>query len=602
MGRRTEIAILLVILGVAAALRFSGISWGLPHPYHPDEGSILFHALAFGTGDLNPHWFRWPSLFMYGMFGVYGIYYVIGRIAGLFGAPMDLIRSYLTDPTPFWLMGRTVSALAGVATVWVTWLIGRRSFGRFYALVAAAILAVTYLHVRDSHYATPDVVTTFLASVSLLLAVAAADTGRLRTLVLSGLLAGLAASAKYPGVLAFAGTAAAFVLLARRGRIGSVGLFAPAVAGVVGFVAGTPFSVLSPSEFARDIAMQFGMVSSSGGPAIPMSFTAGLAEIVTKSLGRGVGYPVLILAALGVLAPLVVGRRGRVDLAGDAAGDRRRSAHPATAIPVVLAYALAVLVVMSLLTVKRSTYLTPALPAIAVLAAGGLSALFRASGIPRRNVAAAVVAVALVIFACIPSVRFDRALAAPDTRTVAQRWMEQNIPAGSRIALETYGPVLNPSTAQLELLAGATATDVETWQGPKRRLAEMRLEAGRKRAPQYEVYGIDWWDEPFSLPDPWNEPVGLAAAVESLGIRYVVLTSKAQQYRDMAGAEQPRVATTWAFVDWLHERAELLRRFQADVDVPPVDRGTGRSFHNPVIEIYEMKSLEGRESMEPEDL
>ncbi len=54
-----------VILAVAAALRLWGVTWGLPHAYHPDEGSILIHALGFGTGDLNPHWFRWPSLFMY---------------------------------------------------------------------------------------------------------------------------------------------------------------------------------------------------------------------------------------------------------------------------------------------------------------------------------------------------------------------------------------------------------------------------------------------------------------------------------------------------------------------------------------------------------
>ena len=90
MSRRAEILILLAILAVATCVRLWGIDWGLPHPYHPDEGSVLFHSLGFGTGDLNPHWFRWPSLSMYEMFGVYGVYFVIGKLSGLFAAPADL--------------------------------------------------------------------------------------------------------------------------------------------------------------------------------------------------------------------------------------------------------------------------------------------------------------------------------------------------------------------------------------------------------------------------------------------------------------------------------------------------------------------------------
>ena len=142
MVRRAEPLVLLIILAGATFLRFRGIDWGLPYPYHPDEGSVLFHALGFGTGDLNPHWFRWPSLMMYGMFGVYGGYYVIGRLLGTFGAPLDLVRSYLSDLSPFWLMGRYVSAAAGVITVGVTHRLGRHSLGRSVGLVSALFLPV----------------------------------------------------------------------------------------------------------------------------------------------------------------------------------------------------------------------------------------------------------------------------------------------------------------------------------------------------------------------------------------------------------------------------------------------------------------------------
>jgi len=590
MSRRGEILVLLGVLALAAAIRLSGIRWGLPHPYHPDEGSILFHALAFGTGDLNPHWFRWPSLGMYEMFGVYGVYFVAGRLAGTFSGSSDLVRQYLTDLTPFWLMGRLASAVAGVATVWVTWLIGRRAYNRFVGVVAAAVLAVVYLHVRDSHYATPDVLTTFLASVSLLFAVNACGGGRSRSLMVSALFAGLAASAKYPGGIAGVGTVAAFFYLWSRREVAFGTIVGIAILGLVGFVAGTPFSVLSFGEFRRDIVMQYTMVSTAYGPVFQKSFSAGLAEMLGGTLARGVGLPVLALTLVGFFVPTRVWE----DAGGDA-GDRASGAAAGSRI-VLVAYVLAILVVMALLTVKRSTYLTPALPAVALLAAAGLSALFfrrdRRGGLGLATVAAVV----LVVVTAMPSLRFTRALGAEDTRTLAKRWVESNIPAGESIAVETYGPVLHPTTEQLRMAMEESDTAVETWEGPKRALAELKLDIGRSREPQYRLYGIDWGEDAHRLPGPWEAPDELAGAIEDHGIRYVILTSKAEQYRPMDDAEPPFISVRWAFNEWLTGNARVVERFVADEDVPPIDRGAGRSFHNPVIEVYEIVGNAGTAS------
>ena len=584
MSRRAEILILLAILAVATCVRLWGIDWGLPHPYHPDEGSVLFHSLGFGTGDLNPHWFRWPSLSMYEMFGVYGVYFVIGKLSGLFAAPADLVRQYLTDLTPFWLLGRLASAAAGVATVWVSFLIGRRAYGRFAGLVSAAVMAVVYLHVRDSHYATPDVLTTFLASVSLLLSVSACRSGRARTLILSGLFAGLAASAKYPGALAGVGTAAAFFFLLSKRRVAPTVLVGVLFAGVVGFVVGTPFSVLSFPEFKRDIVMQFTMVSTSDAPVFAQSFGQGVTEIFSGTLARGIGYPVLALALVGCLAPSRLwgglGTEVRGPVGPTAAGGKA----------VLISYVAAVLVVMSLLTIKRSTYLTPALPAIAVLAAAGLETVFVSWKKPGRLVAASLAALVVVLLTAMPSLEFNRALGTQDTRTRAKLWVEGTISPGAKIAIETYGPVLNPTVEQLGASAERTTTAVESWEGPKRRLAELKLEVGRGRVPQFELYGIGWGDAAFRLPDPWEQPDALASAVDTMGIQYVILTSKAQQYRPMEGAAPPAIETEWAFSEWLAENARLVEKFTAEREIPVIDRGVGRSFHNPVIEVYEVTS------------
>lgn len=583
MSRRAEILILLAILAAATCVRLWGIGWGLPHPYHPDEGSVLFHALGFGTGDLNPHWFRWPSLSMYEMFGVYGVYFVIGKFSGLFAAPADLVRQYLTDLTPFWLLGRLASAAAGVATVWVSFLIGRRAYGRFAGLVSAALMAVVYLHVRDSHYATPDVTMTFLASVSLLLSVMACRSGRARTLVLSGLFAGLATSAKYPGVLAGAGTAAAFFFLLSRQKVTPAVLVGVLLAAVGGFVVGTPFSVLSFPEFRRDMVMQFTMISTSDAPVFAQSFGQGIAEIFSGTLARGVGYPMLALALVGCLAPSRLwgglSRAGREPVGPTAAGGKA----------VLVSYVVAVLVVMSLLTVKRSTYLTPALPALAVLAAAGLETIFISWRRPGRLAAASIAAGVVVVLTAMPSLEFNRALGAPDTRDRAKLWVEETVSPGARIALETYGPVLNPTVEQLGASIEGSTTAVESWEGPKRQLAELKLEVGRERAPRFELYGINWGDAAFRLPGPWEQPDALASAIDTLAIQYVILSSKAQQYRPMEGAAPPAVEIEWAFSEWLSKNARLVERFTAEREVPVIDRGIGRSFHNPVIEIYDVR-------------
>ena len=589
MSRRALSWALVAVIAIAAFLRFWNIDWGLPFPYHPDEGSILVHSLGFGTGDMNPHWFRWPSLLMYVVFGLYGFYYLIGRVFGFLGAPIDLVTQFFTDISPFWLIGRAVSAVAGVVTVGLTWRFSRKAFGAFAGIAAALFLAVMYLHVRDSHYATPDVTATLFVTASMIAALSAAHSGRGGMLILSGLFAGLAASTKYPGVLAGSGTVAAAVYLAVTGRRAALPLVGAILAGAVGFVVGTPMSVLSWNEFSRDVVTQVFMVSRSGVAQVPTSFGAGLAELFGGTLARGVGYPVLILAALGLLSSF-----GR---------ERTPERRPGEVAPepggvaVAASVALTFLVFAMLLTVKRSTYMTPALPALAVLGGLGLKRLFElVEPSPHRRFGflRALVLLAAAAVMVVPTVGFVRAVGLPDTRTAAKHWIENEIPAGSAIAVESYGPPIHPLTSQVEEQLRLDTTDVDTWAETKRGIADVRLDVASKRVPQYRLYTIGWGEAPHRLPAAGAAPDELIAALEELGVRYVVLSSKAEPGRPMEGAEPPRAAPPRPFQEWVEENGLLMRRFMAPRPVPPIDRGPGRSFHHPVIEIYDLQAARVR--------
>ena len=82
---------IFVILLLAALLRIWGLDFGLPNDRcRPDEYMISVVALGMGNGDLNPHFFNYPTLFIYLCFICYGLYFVLGYAAGFFHQPADL--------------------------------------------------------------------------------------------------------------------------------------------------------------------------------------------------------------------------------------------------------------------------------------------------------------------------------------------------------------------------------------------------------------------------------------------------------------------------------------------------------------------------------
>src|SRR5215467_1592216 len=144
--------IFFIILTMAATVRLLGINFGLPYVFYTDEALIVNHAAAFGTGDLNPHDFIYPSLYMYILFFVYGMSYVFGWLAGVFSSTDDFVRLFFNDATLFYLPGRLIAAFSGVATVALVYVYGRRAYDHRVGLIAALFLTFSVMHVEFSHY------------------------------------------------------------------------------------------------------------------------------------------------------------------------------------------------------------------------------------------------------------------------------------------------------------------------------------------------------------------------------------------------------------------------------------------------------------------
>ncbi|HYE91193.1 MAG TPA: phospholipid carrier-dependent glycosyltransferase, partial [Terriglobales bacterium] len=218
---------------------------GLPGVPHPDEQTIVGLAVRFGTGDLNPHFFNYPTLWTYAVFGGYLALYAGGRLLGWVDSPAAFAAAYAVDPTPWFATGRVMAAVLGAATVPLAWHLARALGASPLAWLAAAAVALSPLHIAHSRLTLNDVPLAFATTAALVLLVDhARGAGRWPPWGL-GLAAGLAVSVKYTAMALLIPLVLAVALRAGRGeRLGAVLRAGAAMA--AGFVAGTPFALLDP--------------------------------------------------------------------------------------------------------------------------------------------------------------------------------------------------------------------------------------------------------------------------------------------------------------------------------------------------------------------
>jgi 4-amino-4-deoxy-L-arabinose transferase-like glycosyltransferase len=354
------------VLALAGALRLTGIQYALPFPLlNPDERNVVPRAWSMvHGGGLDPHRFESPSLVMYLL------------------APFQAWQS-----EPSYLAARltmVVIALGGVAAAW--WL-GQRAYGPTAGFVAAAMTAVETTHVAYSRMAVTDVPLTLGVTVALALMI----SGRIE---LAGLVVGLAASAKYPGILLLAPLVVAAWGAWRR-MVVAVAL------ALVAFAATSPYVLLHLGQAAGDAwrvqqAARAGWLGFEHDHAAPIAFAARLWD--------GLG-PALLIAAAGLVLALL----------------HRRWADLVLAVFVLVYFA-------DLLTLHAhfDRYVLPLVPALGALA-GRLRAL-------------APVTILMLVVPLTWSVRDARDLTRTDARIRAHAWVERNLPRGATLAADPSTP------------------------------------------------------------------------------------------------------------------------------------------------------------------
>ena len=422
LADRSCAVILLLVVAVGAILRFTGLRFGFPHTVaRPDEEVIVDTALGV-LRDPNPHFFDWPSLFIYVTAGAYAVLFAVERAVG--GAFRHATVAKAAFEPVLHLIPRALSATTGVLTIAALFGAARELFSRRVAVVAAAFLAVTFLHVRDSHFGVTDVPATFMTVCAFWAGLRCATRGATDARVaLTGVLCGLAASTKYNAALVLLPAIAALVQplapdAPRSIASGARSLALLLVCAACGFLVGTPYAVLDHRTFLERVALVRSHLA--GGHVI---MTRGWPYHARFTLRYGLGIPLMIGASAGTCWLIVEQPRAAL---------------------IVLIFPVAYYLYLGSGQTVFVRYLMPMVPFVCLTAAFFVDRAARvaAGRVNARGAReATIVALAFILGAQTlrSSLLFDRLMTVEDSRVVGADWIVSHFPSGASMYQSGFG-------------------------------------------------------------------------------------------------------------------------------------------------------------------
>ena len=350
--------VIFVILIIGFGLRIAGVNVGLPDVPDPREVIIAQDVLNLIHFTAPPETYNWPGT------AWFYIIAAVGKLLSFGGLSLTEARVIL--------LARCINVLLSTATLWFTYSIGQHAGSRRIGQIAAGLLAVSMLHAtNESRFALVDIPATFCVTLFLWLVVRVRFSSKsftAWTAVWLGIILGTGFAVKFTTVFV------CFSFLIFRGRDHFYKWFAT----VIG-VSALTFTLLCPywvidlvspawNLFFEDFWYEathyhqghFGLISTA---------EAGWLQRFTYLwvlLKWGMGFPIALLAVLGILRAIV--------------SLKSRSGEFAILEVLLLAFVIPYLLFIGIHKVKFARHLLILYPALMVLVAIGLARLPSAVG------------------------------------------------------------------------------------------------------------------------------------------------------------------------------------------------------------------------------
>lgn len=536
-------------LGAALAalgLYLAGITWGLPNTFNADEPHLVNLAVSFGGGSLRPALFKYPTLWPYVLFFSYGIYFLAWSGLALRHGVSEFAGFFAWHPAGFYLIGRLLSACFGLMGALVVWRTEREFRSRTGIPWAALLLAFAPVIVELAHSCKPDNLMFFFASAAWYFALKIHREGSRRAHWACGAFLGLALSCQYtalPTALVLP-LAHFFTRKKTSRRFLAEGLGAAAL----GFFAGSPYALL---DFPR--------------------FWTGVKEIAQlstleawdrKTVFRAVLANLGSFASAGSIAGLAA-LLGLMRLA-----DKERDLALVLFGPILLYVA----VLSNSPDGGWPRYLLGCYPALALLASEGLA--WAEGGRPART--ALLVLTALVPGICRSAI-MDVEMMRPDTREIAEAWIQGHVPAGATLLADL--PHTSPRLAMTKEEAQELWLKTSRAGSPRARLYRAMADAhpgGGYRILRLQRSPRDLHSYPHHVELSQAETLSLDASsglgpARASGVDFVITSSY--------GATPERSPELGDFFKELYRQGELIKVFA------PV---SGTSV-GPVLRVYHLE-------------
>lgn len=423
-------AIVAGLMAVTAVLLSWGIVRDLPRLVEADEVATVRRAVVLAaTGDLNPRWFGHPgSTYHYPLAAVVHVAFAARHDGRWLGPDPRVLAEFDAHPEEYVLLGRWLSVLFAVLALPLVVVVGSLAFGPRIGFAGAWLYAISPVALGHTVIVRDDTAGVFFGTLALWLCIRAAHRPTLQRHAAAGAAIGAATATRYFLAAILPAFVVVDAVLAWRARkagasVRSVAARAAAACGAAaaGFAATTPYFVL---DFDRALAS--------------LRFEARTVQVGFDGLGRAgnawwyashaipgaLSWPIVVLAGAGLVLALRMLRRRQLFLAGFAA---------------VFAAGIC------LLPLHWQRWLIPILPTIALFAAAAVNEAAARVAVavhrPGRSTERALVLAAVAVLSVQPlSGALDVAAHGrrPSTRLQAKAWLEANLPAGSKVAVEPF--------------------------------------------------------------------------------------------------------------------------------------------------------------------
>ena len=535
---------LIILLGLL--VRFWGINFGLPLELHSDEHIFIMHALKFGTGDFNPHDFLYPSLTYYLLFILFGFYFVFGYIVGLFHSASDFATLYFTDPSSFYIIGRSLMALLGGATVFIVYLMGKKLFESKVGLVSALFMAFIFWHVRNSHFIKPDVLTTFFVSLTFLFAVYIFLSGDTKFYILCGMMAGLAVASKYTGGVITVCIVMAHILNSfKKQNLLKIIFSGKLLLGfffiLIGFFIGSPFAFLDFNSFFPyiiDLSKQVEMAW------IGSNYYGNFWLLtLTQHLKAGMGLHFELLGLFGLLYCLVY-KRKKEDL-------------------LLVSFPILYFMIFGGMKYNFPRFWIPIFPFLLIMGSRLLNEIIFNTRffMKERGTILAFVSVLFIIPSVVSDVKYDLLISNKYTSNLAQEWIENNIPPNTKIVVEKrFGLDINRSAESImaerdrELYLSKTNSLKES----ESHMIESLSEPYENNKQYYDfLLAIPEEEKSYYVYNAWSAGEKEYSYYVDNGFRYIVIGLIYRDYR----AQPEKYPNVNRFYEELFDKGELIKEF-----------------------------------------